>query len=166
MFWSEPNSNEHNTILMYIKQQRRSEIAWAIVLGVAGLLFLGIGIYAVMDGFGYSAGYFVISVVSFLIAGGFILSNSPKYKLVKNREYEVCRCRILSRSVTRTRYSTDRRVTVLIPSDGKQSTYRVAAVTYKKAVEDASALLVDYTRDHSGKREIPIDLVIPDAVED
>ena len=32
--------------------------------------------------------------------------------------------------------------------------------------ENAAALLVDYSKEHEGKRDIPFDMVIPDLIED
>ncbi len=166
MIWSAPTETEHNSVLKYIKRERRSDIIWCAVLAVFGAMFLAAGIYAVIDKFDHAAGFFVAAFFVFLVAGGFALSDLEKYKKIRNREYEVSRCRVISRSATRTKYSTNRKITVLILSDGKQSTYKVSSASYRKAREDAAALLVDYTKEHEGKRDIPIDVVIPEPVDE
>lgn len=166
MIWSAPLENEHIAILKYIKRQRRHDLLWCVIFALPGLILLAAGIYAIIDKFKFAFGFFIVSVFLLLIAGGCALTNADKFKLIRRREYEVCRCRVISRSVTRTKYSTDRKVTVLILSDGKQSTHKVTSDTYKKAKENASALLIDYTKVHKGKHEIPFDMVIPDLNED
>ena len=166
MIWSAPVENEHTAVLKYIKRQRRSDIIWCIGFTAFGILLLAGGIYAVIDKFDHALGFIIASVFVLLVAGGCALNNTDKYKKIRNREYEVCRCRVISRAATRTRYSTDRKVTVLVLSDGKQSTYKVSPETYRKAKEDATALLVDYTEEHEGKRAIPIDMVIPELIDD
>ena len=160
MFWSAPVEHEHTAVLNYIKRQRRSDIIWCTVWAVSGLLLLGGGIFAVIDKFDHAFGFFAASVFVFLVAGGCALNNTGRYKLIRNREYEVCRCRVVSREATRTRYSTTRKVTVLIPYEGKQFTYKVTSDTYKNAKKDSIALLVDYSKEHQGKRDIPIDVII------
>lgn len=166
MIWSAPTENEHTAVLKYIKRQRRSDIIWCTVISLFGALFLAAGIYAIIDKFDHASGFFIAAVFVFLVAGGFALSDTEKHKKIRNREYKVCRCRVISRSATRTKYSTTRKVTALILSDGKQSTYKVSSETYRKAREDAAALLVDYTKEHEGKRDIPIDMVIPNPIDE
>ena len=157
-------AEKKNTILHRLYP--RSDIFWGIVCAGFGSLILAGGILSVIDGFEYNIGFFIASVFVFLVAGGLFISNTTKTKLVKNRGYEICHCRVISRNATRTRYSTDRKVTVIIPSDGNQQTYKVTAETYKKAIKNTDALLVDYTKEHNGKRDIPIDVVIPGLAED
>lgn len=166
MIWSAPVENEHTAVLKFIKFQRSRDILWCIIFALPGLALLGVGIYAFIDKFTYAFGFIVVSVLLLLIAGGCFLTNAAKNKLIRKREYEVCRCRVISKNTTRTKYSTDYKVTVLIPSDGKQSTYKVTSYTYRKAKENAAALLVDYSKEHEGKRDIPFDMVIPDLIED
>ena len=84
--------------------------------------------------------FFVPAIFLFLVAGGCLLTNADRYKIIRRREYEVSRCRVVSRQTYRTRYHTDREVTVLRP-DGKQSNYKVTSLTYRKAQEGAVALL-------------------------
>lgn len=166
MIWSAPSDNEHNAVLRFVKRQRKSDIFWGIVCAGFGSFLLAAGILSAIDGFEYDFGFFIASVFVFLVAGGLLISNTAKNKIIKDRGYEVCRCRVISRNATRTKYSTNREVTVIIPSDGNQHTYRVTADTYKKAKENTDALLVDYTKEHNGKRNIPIDVIIPGLTED
>ncbi|MBR3247400.1 MAG: phage holin family protein [Clostridiales bacterium] len=166
MIWSAPVENEHKAVLKYIKHLRSRDTVLCVVFALPGLILFAAGIYAVIDKFPYAFGFFVVSVILLLIAGGCILTNAAKYKLIRNREYEVCRCRVISREALRTKYSTDYKVTVLVLSDGKYSTYSVSSITYRKAKENAGAILVDYSMEHEGKRDIPFDMVIPDFNED
>ena len=166
MIWSAPVENEHAAVLKYIKYHRKHDFLLCTVFALPGLILLAAGIYAIIDKFAYAFGFFIVSVLLLLIAGGCALTNAEKSKLIRKREYEVCRCRVINRSVTRTKYSTDRKVTVLILSDGKQSTHKVTSDTYRKATENVTALLIDYSKVHEGKREIPLDMVIPDLKAD
>lgn len=162
MIWSAPVESEHKAVQKFIRHQRRKDLITCIIFAVAGFIFLAAGIYAIYDRFKYAFGLFIPAVILLLIAGGCALTNAEESKHVKKREYEVSRCRVVSRNITRTKYSTDRRVTVTVLSTGKQSTYTVTAETYRKASEGSPALLVDYSREHEGKRDIHIDMVIPD----
>ncbi|MCR4556939.1 MAG: hypothetical protein K5779_03845 [Saccharofermentans sp.] len=159
MNWSAPVEAEHASVLKYIRTLRRGDIVRCIIFAFAGTVFLATGIYAVIDKFEYAFGFFIPAVFLFLISGGCLLTNADRYRIIRERGYEVERCRVISRQAYRSRYHTDREVTVL-RSDGKQSNYKVTSLTYRNAKEGAVALLVDYTREHEGKRDIPIDMVI------
>ena len=46
-----------------------------------------------------------------------------------------------------------------------ESNYKVPGITYRKAGEGATAILVDYNHEDPSNRELPIDVVIADSFE-
>ena len=164
MQWTEPTSSEHEAIVKFVKHFRHSDIILCLVFGLTGCAVLAVGIYSAVDGFQYAPGFIVFAVILLIISMGCALTNTKRSKMVKMREYKVCRCRVLSRSCTRTKYHTYYKVHILNP-DGKESNYKVPGITYRKAEEGATAILVDYNHEDPSNRELPIDVVIADSFE-
>ena len=140
----------------------RKDILTGSIFASIGCGLTATGIYAVIDGFQYAAGFIIASAVVLIISLGCFLSDMDRYKIIRDCSYTVISCSVAGRSCTRTRYKTTYKVTVIGP-DYKKSTHTVSGYTYRKAVTGVKALIVNYSSDESGKNTIPVDVVISDG---
>ena len=159
MNWSPATSDEHKAVLSFIRRIRKHDIILGLIFAILFLIFTAIGVAMIIDGAKYSVGAIIIGVLFGLISLGSFLSDTNRSRHIRKNDYEVSRCRVISRSIAGGSRTITRYVTVLC-SNGNKSKYKVHAFVYRRAKENASALLVDYTHEHKGHREISIDLVI------
>ena len=165
MNWSDPTESEHDAVVRHIKSIRTEDIISCAIFTLIGALFLTFGIYAVIDKFQYAVGLFIVAGILFLISIGCGISNIKKAKRIQNREYKVSRCRVVERKCYRSRYSTDRRVTVF-KDNGRNSTYKVNTRNYRKATEGANAIIIEYDRTNPEERDFPQELVVLDSYDE
>ena len=70
-FARKPAPQEHDAVLSFIRHFRRKDILTGIIFAAIGCVLLGAGIYAVIDGFQYAAGFIIASAVVLIISLGF-----------------------------------------------------------------------------------------------
>lgn len=165
MNWSPPTSDEHTEVLSFFRRLRREDFITAAIFGVIGLIFAGGGIYGAIDGFKFFWGMLIWAVLFLLISIGCAVTHKDKYKRIKAQQYAVSRCRVVSRDRYYSRRHAVHYIRVLCPN-GKVSKYKVGGYMYRRAKEDAKAVLVDYSETHKGKRDLSIDLVVISDYED
>jgi len=161
--WSTPTADEHETVLRFIRRIRVSNIIASLFFFLFACACVTLGIAMIItDGNYYGITPVIFGLITAVVGLGVAVTDRNRYKKIKAQEYAVSRCRVVSSEVTRTRYSTGRYVSILCPN-GNISRYKARAGVYRRAVEGASALLVDYSETHKGHRDISIDLVIGEA---
>ena len=161
MTWTNPTDTEHEAVLRFIKHFRRKDIIMCVIFGLTGCILLSTGIYAIIDGFQYAAGFIVVSVIFMIIAFGCAISDLDRYKLIRSRDYSVIRCQVTKRSSTRTKYHTEYKVNV-VDQDDKETGHKVTGFTYRKAGNGMNALVVKYSGKDPESQKIPADVVITD----
>lgn len=161
MTWTNPTDTEHEAVLRFIKHFRRKDIIKCVIFGLTGCILLSTGIYAIIDGFQYAAGFIVVSVIFMIISFGCGISDLDRYKLIRSREYSVIRCKVINRTCTRTKYHTEYKVSVM-DQDNKETTHKVTGFTYRQAGNGANALVVRYSGKDPETQKIPADVVIAD----
>ena len=160
MDWSKATTDEHELVLSYIKRIRRINIIGGIVFLLVMALLLALGIWMIVDGTMLGITPIILGVFLGLVGFGMMISDLDKSKKIKAQEYWVSRCRVVNREVLRAMRHTDHYVYVLCPN-GNTSKYKVQSFVYRNAKEDgAKALLVDYSEEHKGHRELSIDCVV------
>ena len=163
MNWSTPTADEHEIVLRFIRRIRISNIIASVFFFLFACASAALGIaMIIMDGNYYGIMPVIFGIIIALVGLGVAITDMDRYKKIKAQQYAVSRCRVVSRDVNRTRYSTGRYVSILCPN-GNISRYKAKASVYRRAAEGASALLVDYSETHKGHRDISIDLVIGEA---
>lgn len=161
MTWTKPTDAEHEAVMRFINHFRQKDIITCVIFGLIGCVLLSIGIYAIIDGFQYAAGFIVVSVIFMIISFGCAISDLDRYKLICSRDYSVIRCQVTKRSSTRTKYHTEYKVNV-VDQDDKETGHKVTGFTYRKAGNGMNALVVKYSGKDPESQKIPADVVITD----
>ena len=159
MNWSEPTTEEHETVQKFIRRIVSVNTAASVAFFLFAVACIALGVWMITDKNYYGITPCVFGVIIALVGLGTALTGRDRYKKIMAKDYAVSRCRVVSRDVKRTRYHTARYVSILCPN-GNTSRYEVKAFVYRRAAEGERALLVDYSETHKGPREIGIDLVI------
>ena len=63
-FARKPAPQEHDAVLSFIRHFRRKDILTGIIFAIIGCGLTATGIYAVIDGFQYAAGFIIASAVA------------------------------------------------------------------------------------------------------
>jgi len=160
MDWSKATTDEHELVLSYIKRIRRTDIIGGSFFLLVMTAAAGLGIWMLVDGTMLGITPIILGIFFGLVGFGLIISDLDRSKKIKAQEYWVSRCRVVNREALRAMRHTDYYVYVLCPN-GNTSKYKVHSFVYRKAKEDgARALLIDYSEEHKGHREMGIDCVI------
>ena len=161
-FARKPAPQEHDAVLSFIRHFRRKDILTGIIFAIIGCGLLGAGIYAVIDGFQYAAGFIIASAVVLIISLGCFLSDMDRYKIIKDSKYTVITSMVKDRSCTRTIYHTEYKLRVIYPNN-EESVHIVSGFTYRKAKTGMTALIVNYSSYGAEQSKIPVDVVIADS---
>jgi len=160
MNWSRPTTEEHELVLDFIRRIRRGDIIWSVVFFVLAAGAVCLGVWMLTDGTLLGITPVILGLFFGLVGLGLAISDRDRLKKITNKDYWVSRCRVVSREAQAAMRHTNRYVSVLCPN-GNTSRYKVAGHVYRRAgVEGAKALLVDYTDEHKGHRQIGIDCVV------
>ena len=160
-FARKPAPQEHDAVLSFIRHFRRKDILTGIIFAIIGCGLTATGIYAVIDGFQYAAGFIIASAVVLIISLGCFLSDMDRYKIIKDSKYTVITSIVKDRSCTRTKYHTKYKVSVINPNN-EAASHVVSGFTYKKASAGQKALIVIYSCDGTNQSKLPADVVISD----
>lgn len=160
MDWSKATTGEHELVSGYIRRIRRADIIGGIIFLLVMAALIALGVWMIVDGTMLGITPIIFGILLGLVGFGLLISDLDKSKKIKAGEYWVSRCRVVKRETARTRYHTDYYVYVLCPN-GNTSRYSVRSFVYRHAAEEGeAALLIDYSEEHKGHRDISIDCVV------
>ena len=160
MNWTSPTEYEHGELVRFIRNIRRGDVAFAVVLFILFLIPIAIGIWMLTDHNMLGLAPLISFSILMLVPMGCLISDLDRKKLILDGDYSVCRCRVASRNAVR---SGRTKVTYFISvrlDDGSIRKFKTRSDEYSKAKEGEKALVVLYKKTEDLKKELPPDVVI------